>query len=177
MLNITLKKLIEIISSKKRAQIITIKTLTKPKTKDNVDLVKESTVNGVINFNYQNSVNLQLKRENKNFTFVSKERKWGEHIPGTPFIKHTKDGNEKYYIQIKVEKTNTPTYFLNGNIINESEAEKHLYKNITFNQGTDKPIIVRNYELNKIKQISINNEIYNIEEETNFQNKKENILI
>ena len=91
MLNITLKKLIEIISSKKRAQIITIKTLTKPKTKDNVDLVKESTVNGVINFNYQNSVNLQLKRENKNFTFVSKERKWGEHIPGTPFIKHTKD--------------------------------------------------------------------------------------
>ena len=101
-------------------------------------IVKRTRMNAFLNFNYENAVNRQLAREQKEAEFEAQQRTWGTHV--TPcLIQH--EGN--YYLQVKVEKTYEAEYIhtQSGNRISIVELSDYLppvSKSRT--QGTDKEI-------------------------------------
>src|SRR4051812_25564019 len=84
--NITLQQLQSMLQTSKGAKIVTLVTITEPDLKKGegenynpfyLNCVKVSRINGIVNFHYSNSVNNQLKRENKEANFTPQPRKWG----------------------------------------------------------------------------------------------------
>lgn len=71
------------------AKAVTIVTRTQPKLSGGkkcpyAGVEKVSTVNGMINFNYENSVNNQREREGNDEVFESASRQWGKRLYETP---------------------------------------------------------------------------------------------
>lgn len=71
------------------AKAVTIVARTKPKLSGGkkcpyAGVEKISTVNGMINFNYENSVNNQREREGNEEVFESAPRQWGKRLYETP---------------------------------------------------------------------------------------------
>lgn len=120
-------------------------------------LTKVSSVNGIINFRYENSVNNQRDREGLETNFVAQERKWGKHLSQS-VIEH----NDAYYLQIKVEKTQEPEYFLKGSRVDNTEVNKNLPKRKDGTQEVDKTVILRDYNLSNIREIRLNKQEYKV---------------
>lgn len=140
--------ILENLLTKKGAQIITIEALV-PKVAKKKKYFKKSVVNGVINWNYQNSVNRQKERENKEGDFKAEPRKWGERILGTPLVRH----KNKLYLEIKVQRALSTEYQdENGNQIEKPEPQT---KQQHSRQGLEREVILRDYLLENIKSITI----------------------
>lgn len=162
-ITITLQQFANIVLERKGAQIVTLTTATEPRLKRSNPfgpITKISVVNGVINFNYQNAVNKQREREDKETDFVSQPRTWGQKIAHTPFIEH----NGKYYLTIKVEKTQSPTYVdSNGHEINVSDLIPHMYaQSESSRQDVEKEIITRDYCMSNVTMVTMNSVTYQI---------------
>tara|TARA_A100001037_G_scaffold289518_1_gene301328 strand:+ start:30 stop:392 length:363 start_codon:yes stop_codon:yes gene_type:complete len=57
------------------------------------------------NWSYSNALESQAKREGKEINFEIKPRRWGTRLANSPLVHHiNKKGEEKYYIEAKVEK-------------------------------------------------------------------------
>ncbi len=192
-------------------------------------VIKESTSNTMIDFDYTNNVNnqrireaiesakensvnsdilkfllpddKQLKQIAKNVTpkFAAKPRKWGKHMKNeTGFlyvemvktdkkdenekfiyiptgkswicsrilIDHTKDGEYKIYVQVRVLNTEKPVYKYKetGKILSDNDVDllktflKKPYKSNT--QDVQQEIILRDYEIKNIKKIHLNKSRY-----------------
>ena len=154
-----LGNLTEILLRVKGATIVSMVTdvepgLIKPKSNPLAGRVRKvSYVNGMIGFNYQNSVNNQLAREGQDAEFEAHPRKWGERIQGTPLVRH----NGNVYIELKVEKVFDTKYYVDGKEVPVEEIEMHLTpkKEGSGRQGTDKAVILRDYNLDNVKQLRI----------------------
>ena len=139
---------------------------------------KETVLNVTLNFIYANSVNNQRVKESKSGIkkiqsdireeiglekdiFVPHARKWGERIQGTTLVQH----KGSVYIEYKANGTpKSVEYFLDGDKIAKSEVEAYLIKSGSSkdHQGVEKEIIIRDVNINNVKEIVFNKETYTI---------------
>ena len=118
---------------------------------------KVSRVNVCLGFQYTAAVNRQLDREDKTPDFVAAPRQWGERIPGTVLV--TNKG--KTYLETKVEKSIEHKYLgANGTVLADELVAPFLPSKGASRQGTDKEIIVRDYDIANIRTIACKGEEY-----------------
>jgi len=120
--------------------------------------------NGVINFDYENAVNRQQVREGTEPGFEAKERKWGKHITRA-VIEH----KDKFYVQIRENKTYGHEYSLNGELIEYNKLKafitpKKVVPVEESHQGVEEEIKVRDVKLDgSVKAITIDKVKYIVE--------------
>jgi hypothetical protein len=148
-----------LLAHSKGAKIITLIVMTKADIPTK-EVYKLSRVNGIVNFQYSNSVNRQREREEKEPDFVPKKRKWGTRLSGLPFVSHvTKDGNHRLYLEVKVERVLSTEYRnAEGKTIPEEEITPLLKgkKSQKEHQGVEKEVVLRDYDVANILGVTIN---------------------
>lgn len=106
-------------------------------------VTKVARFSAFLNFDYENSVNLERAREGKEADFHGGSS-WFRHKEGDPkpIVRH-KDNEAQAYLQLKYQKKLGDTYLLsNGNIVTEEQIAGLLPKKPTDNnQGVDKKVI------------------------------------
>jgi hypothetical protein len=183
MKQITVIDLQVILAQLRTATFATLTTITDaPMNKGNNPFYgrvkKQTTINVTLNFIYANSVNNQRIKESQfgekkaqsdireeiglaADVFVPHARKWGERIQGTTLVQH-KGG---VYVEYKANgKPQSVEYLLDGNKVDKSEVALYL-KEANSNkehQGVEKEIILRDVNINNIKEIVLNKETYSI---------------
>jgi hypothetical protein len=122
---------------------------------------KRATIEGKIKFNYASEVNKQRLDESKEADFVAKERKWGTR--DGCFVSHTPKGlsNPEFYMEVKVEKTNSSRYYINETNILKEELSTFLPKRKpSAQQDLKKEVVVRTVKLASIKEAKIGTKEY-----------------
>lgn len=163
MKTITKEELKNILFSQKGTTFISLETETEQKLKGGKKnplsgLIKINKVCGAIGFHYQNSVNRQKEREGQESNFISQPRKWGVRLNGTPLVQN----GEKFYLELKVQSSQTPDYFFKGVRIDNEQVRKFLPNKSSSRQNLENEVILRDYSLDSIKRIKINSEEYSI---------------
>lgn len=163
---ITEAELVRMLSDNKGANIVTVVTKTEPKMRKTGNpfvgkVFKVSRVNGMIGWNYANSVNNQREREGNTDTFVAEPRKWGQRIDGTPLVEH----KGTFYVELKVEKSLDSKYIdLAGKELDsDTLAEVKTFipqRQRAATQQTVKEIILRDYKVASIVSITMNKQAY-----------------
>lgn len=125
-------------------------------------LRKLSRVSGMIGFSYENAVNAQRGREETPIdpvtgeieTFVAEPRKWGVRRAGTPFVDH----KGQTYLEVKVERSLHCEYRLDdGTPVDAATVAAWLpEKNEGRRQMVEKPVILRDYTLDNLREVTIN---------------------
>lgn len=163
-------KLRQIIEETKGATFAHIVTVTDPKLKKTnnpfyVDgkcvIVKESTMNVLLNGIYENAVNNQRKREGNTEEFKAQERKWGNKDSNKSIV----ENNGNYYLQCHITDVFKTNYvdIRTGNVVPFEDIQEFLPSKKTSNtQGTNKEVVIRTFKMSSIKQININKEQYNV---------------
>jgi hypothetical protein len=109
---ITFKKLEEMItllySYNKGAKIMGLYVRTHPKA-NLPDFTKEQFMNVIVNFNWKNTMNRMLKKNDFEF---SKKPVWWERVGKTPIVRHKVTGD--LYLRTRPKYIGPPSYFLNG---------------------------------------------------------------
>jgi hypothetical protein len=159
-------QLAEMLMNHKGSTAVTIVTRTEPEMRKTGNpflgnVFKVSRVNGMIGFNYANSVNNQLNREDKNADFIASPRKWGNRLPRTPIVEHK--GN--LYLEMKVEKSLGHRYEDASGIPLDDATMLQVSSFLpnrpkAQSQGTDKEIILRDYKLASILSITYRGTCY-----------------
>lgn len=130
----------------------------------NKGLVKIVTLNGLIGFDYENSVNNQATRENKKHR-ETKSRAWGTLTENRLFVTH----KDNFYLQVKVQNSSKPVYQLpNGSEVPSEQIKPFLPKKHKSSTQNDikKEVIVRDIKMSNITGMRFNNGAYNIIPET-----------
>jgi hypothetical protein len=161
-MKILVEQLVEMLVKNKGAKIVTLYTETEPKMRKAnnpyLGVVKKSRINGVVNFNYENSVNRQRVREDSVPDFKAEERKWGKKINGTPVVEH----KGKYYLEVKVERTLDSKYELNGQEIDSKLLAPFFYKKSVSRQEVENEVVLRDFSLDNLKALKYNGELYEV---------------
>lgn len=167
--------LVSVMQDRRGAFFTTIVAETAPpvrKTNNPHPNVKKiSRVNGMLNWIYENSVNRQRTKENQPLDangdvehFVAKPRKWGQRVRRddgsvTPLV----ENKGKHYLELKVERSLGYEYRDNGQTIDPSVIEPFLPKREEgARQEVDDPVILRDYSVENIQQITIDGIVYEI---------------
>ena len=158
-------KLVEMLMNRKGCTIVSIKATTDARLKKTGNThgacSKVARVNGMIGWNYTNSVNNQRVREDLAPTFEALPRLWGERIQGTPLVVH----KGEYYLEVKVERVMEVTYIRDrdGEILTYAEVEPFLpSKPEATRGGTDKVIYPTDYKIANIDEIKIDGVEYKL---------------
>ncbi len=130
--------------------------------KDNI--TKVNKYSGIINYNYQNSVNNQREREGVDNNFVSKATyasKINDKYNGC-LAQHDVTG--QVYLVFKEQNSQKPIYKINGSEVDD-QTETYLKQfrpepSKSVSQGVDKSIEHRNVKIENIKSIIMNNTEY-----------------
>lgn len=112
-------------------------------------IVKACTMNGLIGFDYETSVNNQAGREGKEER-DAKPRKWGVLTADRLFVEH----KGQYYLQMKVQSASTPIYRdLDGNEIPLSAIEAFMPPKAKSSTQADleKEIVVRDVKVGNLR--------------------------
>jgi hypothetical protein len=113
----------------------------------------------MIGFRYENSVNNQRQREEKETDFVALPRRWGVHIEGTPLIEH--EGN--LYLECKVERVIGNQYLLDGEVVEDEVVKPYLaVRKQSSRQEVDNEVILIDVKLENIETIVMNGDTYTI---------------
>jgi len=182
-----IKQLQKELAERKGARIISLVTVTevflKPEGKEKFGKVfKLSHINGIVNFNYENSVNKQREREGVTPDFVAQPRKWGTKLEGMPFISHVRktDGAHELYLEIKIENIIDVAYrSQDGKVISDGDLWQYIRKTSTNlgHQKITKEVILRDININNIILIIIDGKVHLItlgeSEKTEKENKNE----
>lgn len=129
--------------------------------------LKYTFLTGWVNFNYQKEVNEQRKLEGLRANFESLPRQWGEHWSETPFVIYKPKSADHYkvYLRIMVESVNGIQYrnFSNHKIPLE-KIQPFLYEKIeSARQGTETPIVERDYYVENILLIVLDGKVYHLQ--------------
>lgn len=172
---ITVEELRTKLSSLRGSTAIAIQTETIPELlkKDRItkepcpyedgDISKIGIMGGLIGCSYENSVNNQLGREDKNLDFNAQERKWGTLSSNKVLVHHVnKKGQEKYYLQILVKSSEKPIYLWGNSEIDVEELRPYLPVSNTpkTQDELEKKITLRDVDLANIKRIKLLGELY-----------------
>lgn len=153
------KKLCDLLLNHHGCQIVTFVSVTKPQLKKDApfdNLIKVAKINGLTHWNYENSVNNQRIREDKNPDFIALERSWGIRQNNSPFVTH----KNNLYLEVKVQNPIQVSYFDGNKQIPNEQVEKYLVKSESKRQNLDKPVVLRDYNINNIKQFTMNGQSY-----------------
>lgn len=158
-------------------------------------LMKLTRVSCMINWIYENSVNLQRLREGLDPTFKSEPRMWGTRIHLnnyiTPFVHHIKGliqpshriitnlsqlpPSNELYLETKIqriivpENENNPIYLQNNQVLSNSKiAEFFVEWPEGLRQGVQKPVILRDYKLTSLRKLTIGQEVLEIDHSVDF---------
>jgi len=173
---ISVIELSERLNVRKGAQMVTMIARTIPDLKGGKKsplagrlVEKQSRVNGVVNWSYENAVNNQRCREEKTLLdphgqiehFISEPRRWGKRCHGSAFVRHIPTGKEekRVYVEFKHQNSLGTQYFIDGLPVDKDEVEPHLRdKDESSRQGVDKKIILRDYRISSIEYITFGGE-------------------
>lgn len=128
-------------------------------------VTKVSKINGILNFDYQHSVNLQRDREGKIADFTTGST-WYEHVHSDPkpIVRH-KDDHSLIYLQLKLEKELQATYIFNGKVVPKGTI-KNLFpkkpENAQTRQRTDKMIRPIAVKLDNILSIVCDGKVWTV---------------
>lgn len=111
-------------------------------------IVKRSYVNGLIGFNYQNSVNNALIRQGEEADFTAGPRAWGERIDGTPLVYH----EGQYYLEVKVQRSTSEYFTMEGERVDECEVRPYL------RAPSPSAIVLRDYAIKSLTSIQYHGE-------------------
>ena len=149
-------------------QFVGFTALTTPDMKKTLNpffgtTVKISRVNGVVNWKYSSSVNKQLVREGKADAFKAFPRTWGQRINNCPLVCHINEDGVRLYVEVKVERRDVG-YFDTETLerVPESALKKFLKPDSESRQGTEKTIVLRDYRLDHIAEMTIAKETYRV---------------
>lgn len=167
---ITPNELQEMLSTTKGATIVSILARTpvklRKKSRVNSDpcpfesIHKISRVNGILNHNYEKSVNRQREREGKETDFQAVQHQWAEHVPGTPFVRNRR-GGDTLYLVIKVERAFDTVYVdQDDRIRTKQEIAEFEYSKGSSRQNLDQEVIYRNYKLDNIHALIMKGETF-----------------
>lgn len=178
-------ELAEVLFGTAGATAVTIIARTEPalvggKSCPLVGLTKLSRVNGIINFNYERSVNRQRERRGAPTDaagnveqFTAGPRSWGTRLISqetqrkvplvakltpSPHIKLSELAEmsaENLYLEMKVQNSITKQYELNGEIIPEEQVTPHLRKS-----SNPHGVILRDYRLDHLHEIVMDGNVY-----------------
>lgn len=109
---------------------------------------------------YENMVNRRLAEECKGMTFEVGPRTWGERIPNTPFVRHTKDGVEELYLEIIALNSGKVEYFLDGAPIAKEDIIDLKEKSEGEQGGLDRKVPIRTFKVSSLTAIRIDGKEY-----------------
>ena len=186
---LTHSALVDAIHAKKGAYFATIVAETVPamnktcKTEDGEKVENEyygavtkmARVNGTVGAIYENGV---LKRRTAEGNFEPWEahpRKWGERVMRedggiTGLVEYKKEGEDepRYYLEVFVNKSIEHEYRFNGAVIDGDVLHPFFPKRKEGErQGLEKPIIVRDYSIGNIVQVTMDGTTYDVVPDAN----------
>lgn len=138
----------------KIASIVT-RTTPKMRKKGNpffgncLKIAKSNVIINPSDSGYENSVNRQRTREEKEPNFEAEPRLWGNKLTGIPFIAHiNRVGEANTYFWVKVERVIWVRYVdSEAKYLDSDEVESYITDGPeSTRQGTNKSIVVRNYK-------------------------------
>lgn len=119
-------------------------------------ITKISTQNVLLGSNYENRVNNNLLKENKDNDFVAQSSKVGNHVSTCVLFN---ENTQLYYLQAEYFGEIKPQieYFFNGNIIEKEKfAEFLAQKSVPNQNGLDNKVNIFSPKIENIKQITLN---------------------
>jgi hypothetical protein len=130
------------------------------------EIFKLSKVSAFINYSYEASTNYQRLREKRPANFIAEDRKWGEAV-NNALVRL----GEKYYLNVKIEKTRKPIYLIKKNgsfhvIKKELVAPFLPLPSLPSRQELQNEVIVRNYGIETITRFNINKEQFRIKDDS-----------
>lgn len=135
-----------------------------------VGAVKVARVNGMGGaWNYEDGVNRLRDKEDKPMDFTAFPRKWGQrvlHDDGrlTGLVQHEKDGVTKWYVEMRVLRSLQHEYRFNGAVLDSALIHPFLrQKQEGSRQELDRPLILRDYSVANIRQITMDGVVYDVE--------------
>ena len=139
------------------------------------NVVKDSESNGIIDFEYENSVNNALKKEGKEADYKIGDRKWGEHmiidyifdtetlefkkVYSRIIIQYEKDNEKRFYLQISIQSTKKPTYRYKDSGEELSEKDLEVMRSYMPTKK-EELVVIRDYRVDNVKRIHINKAQY-----------------
>jgi hypothetical protein len=151
-MKMTVKELVEKVMSLRGTTIISFEAVTDARLKKTGNTIplpcfKRSKVNGMIGYNYENSVNNQREREGSERDFEAEPRSWGVRIH--PCVVEHK-GN--YYLTVKVERSLETPRFVDAEGCERSlvEVKPFLPSKGESRQGVDREVIHREYAVENL---------------------------
>ncbi len=121
--------------------------VTKRTTGSSVMLFQNKATNA-----YKAMVERRLVTEGKDpASFELQPRKWGERLPNTPIVRHTKDQVIKYYLEAIFMRAGESEYFLDGQHINKDQVIGLPVTKPSGQGGLENQVIIRSYALDSIR--------------------------
>lgn len=122
-----------------------------------IGAIKRQKKNGLIGFDYQNSVNNQAEREDKEER-EAKSRTWGILSESRLFVHH----KGASYLQLKLQSVTDTVYLLNGVEISEESLKPYLSSSSPSSTQDDleKQVIVNDIKMENIKAMTMMGETY-----------------
>ncbi len=169
MKTITVDELKELLKKTSRTQFVSLTTITTPNMRKTGNPFpkarKLSLCVGAINWRYSRSVNKQRVREDKTPDFTALQRQWGRKLKRNPLVSlRKKKQGMSYYLDLKLERR-TELFF-------DSETKQKITKDQLlpwlvkprpqWRQNLFKEVILRDFSLSNIAEISVNGEQYRI---------------
>jgi len=117
-----------------------------------IGAIKVQVKNGLIGFDYENSVNYQAVREEKQER-ETKQRAWGTLSDNRIWVLHK--GN--HYLQLKLQSVGETHYYLDGEEIPAEEIKPYLSgsNKSSTQEDLEKVIIVNDIKIENIKAITM----------------------
>jgi hypothetical protein len=112
---------------------------------------------------YGDMVARRLLAEGKDpASFELQPRTWGERIPETPFISHTKDGETTFYLEVIVLNSGKSSYYLDNAPIAKSDVVGLKTATEGEQGGLENKVIVRSFKLSSITAVRIDGMEYKL---------------
>jgi hypothetical protein len=131
--------------------------------------IKRQKKNGMIGFDYGNSVNNQAEREGKDER-DAKSRTWGVLSESRLFVHHK--GNS--YLQLKLQSVTDTVYLLDGREIPEADIKPYLSASSksSTQADLDKQVVVNDIKMANINAITMQGETYVLSHGASEQEKE-----
>jgi len=109
-------------------------------------------------------VNNQRVRESLPADFKAKQRQWGDKLKDCPVIRfQTAAGRISYYLDIKIQsRCDQFREIETGRVITKDQLEEWLPSHSKTRQGVQKVIALRDFRIDRIAEIKIKGEVWQV---------------
>lgn len=122
-----------------------------------VMVFQNKNVNG-----YEAMVQRRLAAEGKDpASFELGPRAWGERIPNLPVVKHEKDGQVKFYLEVIFLRGGRTQYMVDGIPCDKSTIEGLKEPTEGAQGGLDNKVIIRTFAVENITELRVDGKVYN----------------